>query len=114
MAERTIWGNLAADPTTQRAGKASVTKFRVVENTGSARQVLRQIGYVTLARRCQDDSALCRDDWRSSRGHSGVNWAAFMRRTDREHHRQLLARMSQSAANPGHRWLLWAASFAAR
>lgn len=38
MAERTIWGHLAADPTTQQAGKASVTKFRVVENTGSSRQ----------------------------------------------------------------------------
>ncbi len=37
MAERTIWGHLAADPTTQQAGRASVTKFRVLENTGSFR-----------------------------------------------------------------------------
>lgn len=37
MAERTIWGHLAADPTTQAAGKASVTKFRVIENTGGSR-----------------------------------------------------------------------------
>lgn len=37
MAERTIWGHLAADPATQQAGKASVTKFRVVENTRSYR-----------------------------------------------------------------------------
>jgi single-strand DNA-binding protein len=37
MAERTIWGHLAADPTRQQAGKAFVTKFRVVENTGASR-----------------------------------------------------------------------------
>lgn len=37
MAERTIWGHLATDPTTQQAGRASVTKFRVLENTGSFR-----------------------------------------------------------------------------
>lgn len=37
MAERTIWGHLAADPTTQQAGRASVTKFRVLENTGTFR-----------------------------------------------------------------------------
>ncbi|GAB3611560.1 hypothetical protein GCM10027414_36860 [Humibacter ginsengiterrae] len=37
MAERTIWGHLAADPTTQQAGKATVTKFRVIENTGALR-----------------------------------------------------------------------------
>lgn len=37
MAERTVWGHLAADPVVQDAGKAKVTKFRVVENTGSYR-----------------------------------------------------------------------------
>ncbi|MCS5524818.1 single-stranded DNA-binding protein [Curtobacterium flaccumfaciens pv. oortii] len=37
MADRTIWGNLAADPVVQDVGKAKVTKFRVVENTGSYR-----------------------------------------------------------------------------
>jgi single-strand DNA-binding protein len=37
MAERTIWGHLAVDPSTQQAGKASVTKFRIVENTGTVR-----------------------------------------------------------------------------
>ena len=29
-AERTVWGHLAADPTTQQAGQTSVTKFRIV------------------------------------------------------------------------------------
>lgn len=37
MADRTIWGHLAADPAVQDVGKAKVTKFRVVENTGSYR-----------------------------------------------------------------------------
>ncbi|PFG29596.1 single-stranded DNA-binding protein [Paramicrobacterium agarici] len=37
MAERTIWGNLAADLTVEQAGKAEVTKFRVIENTRSYR-----------------------------------------------------------------------------
>ena len=37
MAERTVWGHLAADPTTHQAGKAPITKFRIVENTGAVR-----------------------------------------------------------------------------
>jgi single-strand DNA-binding protein len=37
MAERTVWGHLAADPVVQDVGRAKVAKFRVVENTGSYR-----------------------------------------------------------------------------
>lgn len=37
MATRTITGNLAADPEVVQAGNVSITKFRVVENTGDFR-----------------------------------------------------------------------------
>jgi len=37
MATRTITGNLAADPEVVQAGNVSITKFRVVENTGEYR-----------------------------------------------------------------------------
>lgn len=38
MALRTITGNLAADPETVAAGSVTITKFRVIENTGEFRQ----------------------------------------------------------------------------
>lgn len=37
MATRTITGNLAADPEVVQAGNVSITKFRVIENTGEYR-----------------------------------------------------------------------------
>lgn len=37
MATRTITGNLAADPEVTQAGNVSITKFRVIENTGEYR-----------------------------------------------------------------------------
>lgn len=37
MATRTITGNLAADPDVVQAGSVSITKFRVIENTGDYR-----------------------------------------------------------------------------
>ncbi|MGE3449613.1 MAG: single-stranded DNA-binding protein [Microbacteriaceae bacterium] len=37
MSARTITGNLAADPEVVQAGNVSITKFRVIENTGEYR-----------------------------------------------------------------------------
>ncbi|MBF4592049.1 single-stranded DNA-binding protein [Curtobacterium sp. VKM Ac-1395] len=37
MSTRTITGNLAADPEIVQAGSISITKFRVIENTGEYR-----------------------------------------------------------------------------
>ena len=37
MATRTITGNLAADPELVKAGSVSITKLRVIENTGEYR-----------------------------------------------------------------------------
>ncbi len=37
MSTRSITGHLAADPEVVQAGKVSITKFRVVENTGEYR-----------------------------------------------------------------------------
>lgn len=37
MSTRTITGNLAADPEVVQAGNVSITKFRVIENTGEYR-----------------------------------------------------------------------------
>jgi single-strand DNA-binding protein len=37
MSTRTIAGNLAADPEVVQAGNVSITKFRVIENTGEYR-----------------------------------------------------------------------------
>lgn len=37
MSNRTITGNLASDPEVVQAGKISITKFRVIENTGEYR-----------------------------------------------------------------------------
>ena len=34
MSTRTITGNLAADPEVVKAGSVSITKLRVIENTG--------------------------------------------------------------------------------
>jgi single-strand DNA-binding protein len=38
MSTRTITGNLAADPEVVQAGSISITKLRVIENTGEYRQ----------------------------------------------------------------------------
>ena len=38
MSTRTITGNLAADPEVVQAGRISITKLRVIENTGEYRQ----------------------------------------------------------------------------
>ena len=38
MSLRTITGNLAADPEVVNAGNVSITKLRVIENTGEYRQ----------------------------------------------------------------------------
>lgn len=37
MSTRTITGNLAADPEVVKAGTVSITKLRVIENTGECR-----------------------------------------------------------------------------
>jgi single-strand DNA-binding protein len=37
MSSRTITGNLAADPEVVKAGSVSITKLRVIENTGEYR-----------------------------------------------------------------------------
>ena len=37
MSTRTITGNLASDPEVVKAGNVSITKFRVIENTGDYR-----------------------------------------------------------------------------
>jgi single-strand DNA-binding protein len=37
MSTRTITGNLAEDPVVQQAGNVSITKLRVIENTGEYR-----------------------------------------------------------------------------